>query len=608
MFRSLALFCAAAVFALSTTTAQNAPVAEGEKVMKATPEALALFDESFRSMTQAEPALRAEGLFRLLSFAIRLEDKAPATRVVDALTVLVPTIEPEEFRNQLYEGIAHAFSDLGEYDKAVATLQRIAKPADRCVTQLNLAVILIHNLEQDKTLKPFDVSALLRQAIAGAVESKNLVAEAYSQSFLGHELARQAKAAESAAAFAAAIKTVKSIEEIREQIQVVQSIVQSQVQYGQLAGAQAAAQTIDMPEIKQAITGTFIQALMQHEKYAEAEQLIKTLPAEGAGRDTLTQHWIAANIKTVTDAKIGELSALISESSQERVLQAVVVNLMTINRDDVAVQVSKRLKDPSSAATMLFVGKIDSFMEEQKFAEAIRFIEESKEDEAIRQHLKRQVLMMQFQKTKEDAVAGQMEATFSNEEKIALMELRAEAGKAVNMEDMFEIMQEQFQNMDIVGAKQTLKLVAEQIEKETDPARIVDGRVLLAQIQIELQDKAGAKANLASLMRTLNVQDLKALSGLVPPEQQTEREAAVGADGRIRLELPGVAPAVNESAIRDQLFPIYVLSTRLLASADAPAESKATFEKAAALARSESVSERRAEKLLVLAQFLAEQN
>jgi len=606
MFRLLALLSFAAAFTLSTAFAQNAPLAEAEKTtIKATPEVLVLLDESFQTLAQVEPSPQTGGLFQLLSFAILLDDKAPARKIVDALTALTPAIEPEELRNPLYEGIAHALADLEEYDKAVEMLQRITQPSSRSLSQLNLAVTIGRNHELDKTLKPFDASALLRQAVAGAVETKNVAAEVFSRSFLGHELARQGKAAESAAAFAEAIKIVKNIEEVREQIQVVQLIIQSQVQYGQLEGAQAAAQLIDIPEIKQAITGTLIQALIQHEHYAEAERLIKTLPADGAGRDMFLQRWVAANVKTITDAKVGELSALVSEALRERFLQSAVTQLQKNNRDDVAVQVSRRLRDPSAAGLALLIGKIDSLLEDKKFAEAVQFVDASKEEEDMRQHLKRQILMMQFQDTKTDAVVQQIEASFANEEKAALEELRAEAGKAVQMDDLFDIMQEQLQIMDITGAKQTLKLVAAQLDKETELASIVDGRVLLAQLQIEFQDKAGTKDNLGKLMQMLDVRDLKTLKGLVP-EQQPESVPAIGEGGRIRLDLPGVEPAVDESAIRGQLFRIYVISARALAKADAPAESKSAFEKAKALARTESVAENKAEKLLLLAQFLAE--
>jgi hypothetical protein len=248
--------------------------------------------------------------------------------------------------------------------------------------------------------------------------------------------------------------------------------------------------------------------------------------------------------------------------------------------------------------------------EEKKFAEAFQFIEASKEDDTLRQQLKRQTLTRQFEETHDDAVLQKIMETYTGEEKVAIAALRDEAAQAnkianvgERMDLLFDILQEQFQVMDITGARQTLKLIAEQIGKETEPAQIIQYRLLLAPIQIELRDKAGTKENLGKLMQTLDVKDLKVFKNLVP-EQQPERAPAVTAEGRLRLDLPSAA--VDESAIRSQLFHVYVRIAELLASADAPVESKSAFEKAKALARLEPAALQRAEKLLVLAQFLAE--
>jgi DNA/RNA endonuclease YhcR with UshA esterase domain len=99
---------------------------------------------------------------------------------------------------------------------------------------------------------------------------------------------------------------------------------------------------------------------------------------------------------------------------------------------------------------------------------------------------------------------------------------------------------------------------------------------------------------------------LKELKSLAP-DQQPEASSAVTGDGKIKLDLPvaGAAVAVNEAAIQDQLFRIYLTIAVQFGKVEASAESKSAFEKAKALAKVEPVAAAKAEKLLILAQFLA---
>ena len=610
MFRSFALFCIVAVFSFSAAFSQDSTGPVKAK-SKATPEILSLFDESFQSLAQVEPSQRADAFIQLLGFALLFEDKAPAKRVLNALGVLATTLESEEHRNRIYGDLAQVCCELEEYAEAAGVLQRIVKSADRYKSQLDIAVKIMLGHEQDKTLKPFDASELIRQAIGGAVEAQDRSVESFARALLGRELARQGKQEESVAAFAEAIRTAKGLE-MRDQMRVIQVVVPSQVLYGQIEGAKATSQAIDAPEIKQEMTGMLILSLIENEKYSEAENLIKTFPAE-SGRDGLIQQWVVANAKAVTDAKIGELSALVSEEQRERFLQLAIVNLQKSNRSDVATQVSKRAKDTTQAELALFIGKVESLSEEKRFADAVQFIDQSKQEDAIRQYLKRQILSSQFENTHEEAIIQQIAGTYSNEEKAAIAELREEAAQsgkiadsAERLDTLFEILQEQFQIMDVAGARQTMKLVAEQLVKETDLIQVVQSRLLLARLQIELRDKSGVLENLGKLMQVLDVKDLAALKGLVP--EQPAEPAPQPSGGVIKLDLPvaGKGPAVDESAIRNQLFQVYARVASLLAEAKAPVESLSALEKAKALAKPEPAGIEKAAKLLFLAQVLVE--
>jgi len=592
MFRSFALFCLVAVFVFSATFAQDDP--DVVKV-KATLEILSLFDESLQSLAQVEPNIRAGGLFRLLGFAVNFDDKAPAQKIADALLALASTIEPETLRNQLYEGVANALCDMEKYSEAIGVLNRIVNPADRGRCQLEIAVKIVRAQERDKTLEPFDASELLRQAIGNAVASQNHFIEAVSHAFLGHELARHGKQGEAATAFAVAIKIAAQVEEADERGRVLELVLFGQVKYDQVSSAMATLQAVADPAMKPILTHTLVSILIDREKYAEAEELLKTFPS-GDMKDELLGDFVMANIKTITDAKVGELVALVSSNElRERFLLVISGQLQKNNRNDVAIQVSKRLQEPAVAEMSLFIGKVEALLEDNQFVEAVQFVEETEENEAIRQRLKRQILMLQYQETRDESVAGQIETTFTSGEKIAVADLREEAKRTIEITDftkrmdiLFEIFQEQ-SRLDFAGARQTVKLIAEQLDKGTKPIQIISDRLLLARLQVELRDKEGAKANLGKLMQTLSaVKDLSELKDLISP-------------------LPGVEPTIEESAIQNQLFQIYLMAANLLARVDALVESQSALAKAKELAKVESVAVVKAEKLLTLAQFLAEE-
>jgi len=241
-----------------------------------------------------------------------------------------------------------------------------------------------------------------------------------ARALLGREFARQGKLNEATAAFSEALNTTPKIEDAEKQGRVFELVLYCQVLYGQVSDAMTTLQTVTDPAIKPVLTYTLVSELIQREKYNEAETLIKTLPS-GDMKDNLLGSFVLATIKTITDAKVGELAALVStDELRERFLQITTAQLQKNGRSDVAAQVGKRLKEPAVAEMSLFIGKVELLLEEKKFAEAIQFVDESEENEAIQQHLKRQILVSQYHETRDESVAGQIEAIFTRNERVAI--------------------------------------------------------------------------------------------------------------------------------------------------------------------------------------------
>jgi len=308
-----------------------------------------------------------------------------------------------------------------------------------------------------------------------------------------------------------------------------------------------------------------------------------------------------------------------SDEQRERFLQRLVTELQKEDRGEMAVQVGKRLKDASNATLALLFGKVAWLLDKKQFAEAVQSVDESKIEEVIRQPLRRQILMMQYQETHDEAVAGQIAKSFSSHERIEITELNEEAKKIAQISNPVErlqllwaIVQEQLQLIDLAGIRQTTQLISDQLDKETDPVQLIQHRLLLARLQSEMREHQKMKENLNKLMQMLlAITDLKVLKDLAPP--QPPQAPTAPPNGATRLDLPGLDgisaldESADESAIRDQLFQVYLLTASLLAKAEAPAESKAAFEKAKEQARLDKNAARKSEKLLILAQFLADE-
>jgi hypothetical protein len=101
-----------------------------------------------------------------------------------------------------------------------------------------------------------------------------------------------------------------------------------------------------------------------------------------------------------------------------------------------------------------------------------------------------------------------------------------------------------------------------------------------------------------------NTIEITSLSGLVPEEQTPPAAETPGTPNgmpKIKLKKP-----VNESAIKDQLFNVYIAVGDSLSGIDADTESKLAFNKAKALADGETDTGKKVEKLFLLSQILAE--
>jgi hypothetical protein len=585
-----------------------------QTVLPTTPEILAQLEESRKAVEALPDQVKISALFQLLSIELRFADKQPAKNTIQKILSLIPSAEKESVQAQVFEAVAVAQTNIGDYTESVKTLDRIAKTNFRAEKQLNVAGKIIEDTEKNKPEKPFDVTDLLRQSLAGAVETKDVALEALVNVILGREQLKQGKIDEAKITLAKARKKAREIEEIEER-NLVALIVQSLANYGQSRDAQAMIETVADDEMKQNLRGIVAVVLAENGKIDEAQNLAKTFKPSDL-TDEIILRIVQAAAKTITAVKFQELAQLASSPEGREALFTRAFQILWKNkREDVAAELAEQLlpgitpEKTAEIRQMINFLKFESLVDAKKFDEAAQILETF--DVSLKPVATRNLLLYRFREDGKwnDDLLNQMSVTFSAEEKKQIESLRAESEKASQIENienrfnvLFQIFGTQWENADVQGCRRTLGLMFDAIEKSPDPALIVKYRLDLLSIQSQLNDKAGVRENLVKLLQFLDgVKDVMTLKDLVPEEQEEPRSQQESSRPVLTLK-----PPVDESAVWDAVFSVYLSAVVIAKQTGADSETKKAFEKAKTIADSENDALRKVEKLLTLSLLLAD--
>ena len=544
------------------------------------------------------PEAQAAAFSQLLSFQLRFADKAPAAETVKALTVLAESLEKGPLRNQLLEAIAFAQSELGDYGAVTKTLDLIEKPQERAENQLNLAEKFLAENEKKQSETPFNVVALLRSAVDGAVAAKDPGLEALALATLGGELLKSGNTGDAKAAFQQSREKAKELEELEER-NILGLIVRNKVHGGLTAEAVALAASVTNDDVKAALTGVIARTEAMEGRLDAARKTIDSMKP-GDARDGALVEVGRLAAKTEPAAALLELSKEMISPERSDVFQGTIIRtLAEEKRLDIAEEFANGAEKPDDCRLALSFHRLDLLIDDKKFDDAEKLVE-AFADPRLKIGAVGHLAMACIEAGKVDRAERLLESFRSVEEAAALKELAAAATKAaaetnleIRTETQFEILRAQLRLLDLKGAKQTLDSMVGTVQKVENLARRVQYSLVLASVLSQF-DKARSKTILADLFTFLvDLKDPMLLKELVSEEPSDSMQPV--------LVLP-----VAESAVKEQLFFLYVNIANLLSQSGNGETAKKALGQAGELLGAEPDVAVKLERLLLLAQLYAE--
>jgi tetratricopeptide (TPR) repeat protein len=596
-----------------------------EKPLQKTPELLALMAETHQSLELLPVEKKIPVLFQLLSLELRFADKQPALNTIQQVLKLIPSVEKESIKAQMIEAVAFAQADLGDYVESVKTLDQIAKPSVRAEKQLNVAEKILEDIEKteksstdkNEAVKQFEVTDLLRQSLAGAVEAKDAALESLVSVILGRELAKQEKVDESKILFEKARKKARELEDVEEQ-NIIALIVRNLILVDRQAEALAMIETITNEEDKLHLLGLATITLAQEGKIADAENILKVLKFENNERkDNFISNIALDSVKTIT---LEQILALVKQISSPEVQKLLLVNMLDQlsknNRNNIVAELVDHLENVAKNQLIPRLWHLKLLIDAGKFDEAAKFIETMDAD--LKPQSLRQLVMAKIEQQGEasEELLNQFFATYSEEEKRKIEQFQQETENALKINDPEERLaglcqvfdhQTQAELSDLRGAWKTLGAMLETEKKlYDDPRIIVNQQLTIADIQIQMYDKSGAKENLRQVQKLLDgIKDAREFKNPFRREPN-QPESTVSETTEPSQPILRLNSSADEIEGNDNLFHVYVLITVMWYGIGENDDAKKTFQKAKDIADSESEVIRKIEKLLTLSQLLAQ--
>lgn len=577
-----------------------APSFGDEPRFRTTPEVLALFEETKDAMDDL-PSVDAKtaALFQLLTFETKLDDKSAARSTAERLMKLLPEIKSENVRNQLLEGIAFARAEMGDIEAGMQTLADIKNDVVRARSQLTLGEMLLFEVEAGNQPADLDLSDLfLRAAAGGSIENQPDV-EALAMALLGREFGRQGKTGQSKVAFDNAAKLAAGLDrEASRNLRLL--IVRSQAQCGLVDLADARISEEADPEVKQVMALLVIQALAEKTQFDDAEKRA-SLSEDERIRDNAYALLGQAAAKTESGEKIAELAKKIGDAEMRSAHYGrILADMVTLKRFKEAFEVTEKAEVPPEMVASLRLMWIESLMNENRLDEATEAVK-TLDDDQLRRTAGRHLLLKKLQNGLLIAAQIDVQADFSPIEKEEIEALREEseaAGtKPGSLDDRLtlysNIFGKQMQLFDLLGGEKTLNVMQSLIGEETDPAKQIAHRLVLAMIQRDMGQKDKALENLLAVAATIAaVEDIMDLKDLV---LENADEA-----------LPQVAATITESMVRDQAINVLLSTVDSLIQMERWDEARTILRQAYDLNVQVSDPLKRCEILLFLARKSAE--
>ena len=580
--------------------------AQDEPPLVANAHSLAMMEQYLKELDLLkEPEAKGAALNELLVFQLRFAEKTSAAATIKALVAFADALDKGPLRNHLLESAVLALSELDDYDGAVKTIDLIDKPLERAECQLNVAEKFLAEREKKKQTRPFDVAALLRKAVAGAVEAKDPGLEALTLAVLGNELLQSENVDEAKAVFQKSQEKARGLEELEER-NILGLMIRNWVRAGRLAEAMSMIDSTNTDETKAALTGMIAVTEARKGRLDAARKAVDSIQP-GNARDNALVEIGRQSAKTESAAALLELAKVMSTPERVELLQREIIGcLIDEKRFDAAEEFVRGTTKPEDLRLGLSLRRLELLIDDKKFDEAAQMVE-TLTDPRLKVGVVHHLASACIQAGEIDTAERLLEGSRSGEEAMALKELAAAAAKSADEKDMeirsemqFEILRAQLQLLDIQGVRRTLSMIAESARKLENPARRAPSLLVLAQVLSQF-DKARSQTILGELFTFLaEIKDPMVLKDLVPP-QKPDAPHTDPAKPVLVLDWP-----VDESAVKEQFFILYANIANLSVQVGDGVTAGKALGKATEMLAAESDPMVKLQKRLLLAQIYAE--
>ena len=591
-------FC---VIAFCLVHVSSLTIAEDEPLLTVNAESSAMIEQYRKELDGLETSeAKAAALGKLLQFQLRFIDKVAVKETVKALLTLADGIENDAMRTRFLSVVSFTQSELGDYDGASKTAEMILTAQDRAETQLNLAEKFLDEQEEKKSDKPFDVIALLRKAVNGAAEAKDLGLEALALAVLGGELLKVNSIDEAKAAFQQSREKAAELEEIEER-SVIGLIVRNNVRNSQTDEAIALVDSVQTDEMKAVLTGIIARTEASEGRLDAARKTVDSMKP-GDVRDNVLAELGRQAAKTESATALLELSKAISTPERIEAFQQLLLEILVQEkRLDVAGEIVKASANPEECELTLSVHQLESLIDAGKFDDAEKLTEtftEPRLKAGAIHHLVRACV----QAGEIDKAAQLLEDSRTEDEAATLAELAALVAAVADgtdretlTETLFEILQAQLQLLDVKGAGKTLDVIVDSIRQVDDSARRVAYLLFLSRVSSEL-DKSRAVPILDELFTFLTgINDPMELKELVSREQHDPTQPILELDS-----------SIDESTVKEQFFILYVNIAGIASKIGNSEKAKKSLAKATEMLAAEPELGVKLQKMLLIAQIYAE--
>ncbi|MDR1291139.1 MAG: hypothetical protein LBK06_08060 [Planctomycetaceae bacterium] len=549
------------LFVLGKTSAVLA--AEGERKPVLSAAQLQLIERASQLVEKiANPKDRLDKLFELLTFESQFEDKQHVQKTIQIILKQIATLEAGAVKNNFYEVLALAQSNIGDYKQINVTLNNLPQSIEKSQIQFDLAEKIFYEKEENKLPIPVEVAELLQLAYAGAGVAKDTGLEALAAMQLGRVLAKSGKIDEAKKLLNIALQKSDELEEI-ESKNIKQSVLRIMIQNKIYKEVSAELAKTKSKETKDLFWGIVLQTLAEEGQIEEAKKGLTGIELVDV-RDMIGVEISREIAKKGTVAELLELSQKMSSDERREIfVQNAISFLLQNKRNDAAAQLINQTGAKPESLERYNLILIASMIDDKNFDEAEKKIATITSTN-YKMHMSRYLILSRIKANGLKAVVGKAQPIYTDEEKQQIAALNAETGKLAAIKDNaerakagFTLLLKQVEILNPDGIQTAAQVFLNDVDKLSSPAQILEYQYNTARLHFELGDFDGVRESLNRSVRYLDgVKDVMQLKELVLIEQE-----GTASTNNVALNNTTTAatktPEVTEAMIRERLFLTY---------------------------------------------------